>query len=300
MESCFHKYETTINQPLIVMKINLQPGQQVPNHVIIRALRFWQMENPALQVQVQKKGSKFWFVPLTQGVPYQEVFSEDWKAEFLKLAHERIGSEGILWKVRRVTGPEDCLVLLFHFKHSIIDSASGYPSLVQLVDHMNDLLHGREPQIHHPKPTALMPPCEHYTKKEGLHPHLHRFCYTFLHTLPKWAKTFVLPLGLRIGLPTNSSEKQIRRVFVQKPPYEGSKPIFVRFTKEETTRLLQKTKEHKSTVYGVIAAATRTITQQVRTLGGTGLVGPGVEPKSRGGCWGGSMVESFWAWSGVG
>ncbi len=242
------------------LKINLQPGQQVPNHVIIRALRFWQMENPALQVQVQKKGSKFWFVPLTQGVPYQEVFSDDWLKEFHEISREKLDPEGILWKVRRVSGSGNFLLLMFVVKHSIADGLSLCQTLVQFVDILSDILNGKQPEGNKNKEVSLLPPMEHFLRKFKMSP----WWLPVLNSSPKKLKKSVI---MKVLAPSSKKfweeHKKIIEIFSSKGNDILARPLPMHLTREETLRLLTITRLHQATVYGVVAAAARQAVQQM-------------------------------------
>ena len=253
-EAWFQRVES-FRMATFAIKIKLVNQIKVSNNTVVKALEVWQFQNPVLQVRIEKKNSKFWFVPHKEDIPFEDVFGESWEEEFQKWSEEPLSRE-TPFKVRRVSGIPHYLILLFKIDHSLMDGFSFVRVIVQLIDILNDLLNGRDPQFCKTNKDMLLPDRDHFMHRANIFPRWTNFLITCFGLIPKsivhWTCIHVLKLNHE-----NKDQQKLQEMFTsssnEKKASAGN--LFLCVEKAQVRKLVQLARGHNTTMHGLMTAA---------------------------------------------
>ena len=264
--------------------IKLKSGFYLSNDLVIQSLNHLKERHASLQVCIQEQGGEYWFVPFqdTSTVPYCE--KEGYWVDAIEniLCENSSFANQLLWKVIRLNSAENAGFVFFIFiiHHAIMDGLSMSRLMAEFTDILNDM--ATEKNISYQSESVhLLPPAEFYICKYKLIKILPQLMIKFLNSIPCKIQTFIVKRIMNSLLGKLESDKQevidIKQIFnifkseiPEKHP-ESSKTgiIPISLTEMETSRLLRKTKESGSTVYGTfVASASVALAEMIEELSG--------------------------------
>ena len=232
---------------------------KLSNNTIIKALQIWQVQNPVLQVRIEKKNSKFWFVPHKEDIPFEDVFGESWEEEFQKWSEEPLPRK-TPFRVRRVSGIPDHLILLFKIDHSLMDGFDFVRVIMQLIDILNDLQNGRDPQLCKTNNDMLLPEREHFMNKVNILPTWTNFLIMCFGLIPKsilhWVCIHILQFDHE-----NNNQQKLQEILASSSNDSKSSTgnLFFCIERAQVKKLVQLAREHNTTMYGLMTAAFKCI-----------------------------------------
>ncbi len=263
METNFYTMGLSFSVVTFALKAKVQPGKKITSVMIQRALQIWQKENPSLQVKVEKRGTEFWFVPLSRNIPYEEVYSYDWLQELHNMSREQL-PEGFLCRIRRVIKARDeDLVLLIQIHHTLFDGLSLCEIITELSDLINDQANNKPSKPSKKDNNLLKPPLENYAKEVNIFAPVTAWILSMVNMIPR---TLLYPLLIQIMkvIPENKEENEVKEYFAPVPAENEETLHMVPFCLEKRTiqNLVKIARQHKATIFGVMSAAMRTVLEE--------------------------------------
>ena len=240
----------------------------------------------SLQVCIQEQGREYWFVPFQDKttIPYCEKkgFWVD-AIENILCCEDYSLKNQLLWKVIRLNSPEHngFIFFIFVIHHAIMDGLAMSKLMTEFTDILNDIAAGKN--FSYPSESVhLLPPAEFYISKYKLIKILPQLTIKFLNSIPCKMQTFIVKRTMNSLLGKLKSDNQevtdVRHIFkifkseILKNCLKSSKTgiIPISLSQEETSKVLKKTKENVSTVYGtIVATASMAQAEMIEELSGT-------------------------------
>jgi len=252
----------------------LRSKKPIQASVVKKAMERLMKRHPMLRMCIKKNPDEDYWLRKMENVhvDLRQLDSEDWRNVMEESLLEKFDVEnGPLWRVsflpnvryesetesdfiNMTSYPHECFCI-FAFHHIIIDGTSYSRMFAEFINFVAKLNSNEEPEV---TSMPMLPPLDVYTDEvvpfKWYH-HLIKLVLEILCSIPGFPALMSGPIRGMNGEGNPFTQKY--GVEIQRNPQiqPRTKIIPVEFTKDETSSLLKKCKEHQTTVQGAVQTA---------------------------------------------
>ena len=271
MEELLRHVHDTTGSHILADTLVLRSQKEITGSVVRKAMELLMRRHPNLRMCYQKNQNGEYHLQkmTTLKVDLREQNTTDWKSVMEESLLEKFdGKNGPLWRVTflpnaryqsnsdeeapEITShPHECICIV-GFHHIIIDGQSFSRMFAEFKTYLGNILNNEEPQV---SSMPMLPPVELYLD-EVTPPKWYHFLLSMVFGILGMIPGFTTRM-MGGFVPKGNAFTRKYGVEIQRYPHiqPKTKIIPLEFTEDETSRLLKKCKEHKTTVQGAVQTA---------------------------------------------
>ena len=260
-----------VNGLLIVARaVVLSSKKPIKASVVKNAMILLTKRHPMLRMCIRKDQDGVFCFQEMDKVDFRQLGTRDWRNVMEESLLEKFDAEnGPLWRliflanarykpgteIRDTTSyPNEC-ICIFGFHHLIIDGPSLTRMFAEFINYVERLTNNEEPEV---LSMSLLPSCHVYLHEAVGSKWYHCLMTAALNIFSSLPCFPVFMMGVVFGMSRKGNVFTKKYgIEVQRNPeiQPRTKIIPLEFSKKDTSSLLQKCKEHQTTVQGAIQAA---------------------------------------------
>ena len=275
MEDIWRLAHDTDGSLITAITTVLRSKKPIQASVVKTAMELLMKRHPMLRMCIKKnQDGDYWLKKMENfHVDLRQLGTEDWRSVMEESLLEKFdGENGPLWRVSflpnaryepetgsdvsyKTSYPHEC-ICIFGFHHIIIDGASCSRMCGEFISYMSKLNRNEKPEV---KSMPMLPPIDAYVDEVvpfKCYHHLMKLALELLCSIPFFPVSKMGKLMRGMSGEGNAFTRKYSVEIQRNPQIQPrTKIIPVELTKEQTSTLLKKCKEHHTTVQGAVQTA---------------------------------------------